>query len=61
MLVLMQKWTKYKPYRCLSMQGFGEYHYKYASGREGDSFVTGFSARKLSMFTSMKGMFRQEN
>lgn len=29
-----------------SIVGFGRYHYKYASGREGDSFVTGFSPRK---------------
>ncbi len=26
--------------------GFGSYHYKYASGREGDWFLTGFSPRK---------------
>jgi hypothetical protein len=26
--------------------GFGSYHYKYASGREGDSCLTGFSSRK---------------
>lgn len=26
--------------------GFGKYHYKYASGREGEYFVTGFSPRK---------------
>lgn len=29
-----------------SIVGFGRYHYKYASGREGDFFVTGFSPRK---------------
>lgn len=29
--------------------GFGEYHYKYASGREGDSLATGFSPRKTSL------------
>jgi len=29
-----------------SMIGFGQYHYKYASGHEGDSFLTGFSPRK---------------
>jgi hypothetical protein len=29
-----------------SMIGFGSYHYKYASGREGDSFIAGFSPRK---------------
>ncbi len=26
--------------------GFGEYRFRYASGREGDWFVTGFSPRK---------------
>jgi hypothetical protein len=26
--------------------GFGKYHYKYDSGREGDSFATGFAIRK---------------
>ena len=29
--------------------GFGSYHYKYESGREGDIFLTGFSPRKQSM------------
>ena len=29
-----------------SMIGFGTYHYRYASGREGDWFITGFSSRK---------------
>ena len=32
-----------------SIVGFGSYHYKYASGREGDWFVTGFSPRKQSL------------
>lgn len=29
-----------------SMVGFGSYHYRYASGREGDWLLTGFSPRK---------------
>ena len=29
-----------------SMVGYGSYHYKYASGQEGDYFITGFSPRK---------------
>src|SRR5947209_17997934 len=29
-----------------TMVGFGEYHYVYASGHEGDTFLTGFSPRK---------------
>jgi hypothetical protein len=29
-----------------TMVGFGEYHYRYASGHEGNTFLTGFSPRK---------------
>lgn len=29
--------------------GFGEYHYRYESGREGDSAVTGFIPRKTNL------------
>ena len=32
-----------------SIVGFGTYHYKYESGREGDMFLTGFSPRKQNM------------
>ena len=32
-----------------SIIGFGDYHYKYESGREGDMFLTGFSPRKQSL------------
>jgi hypothetical protein len=32
-----------------SIIGFGSYHYKYKSGREGDWFLTGFSPRKQSL------------
>ena len=32
-----------------SIIGFGQYHYKYESGREGDMLITGFSPRKTSL------------
>jgi hypothetical protein len=32
-----------------SIVGFGSYHYKYKSGREGDWFLTGFSPRKQNL------------
>ena len=32
-----------------SLIGFGRYHYRYASGREGDWFVTGVSPRKQAL------------
>jgi len=38
-----------------SIIGFGSYHYKYESGREGDSILTGFSPRKqnISIYTNV--------
>ena len=32
-----------------SIVGFGSYHYKYASGQEGDWFLVGFSPRKQNI------------
>jgi len=32
-----------------SIVGFGSYHYKYESGREGDMIITGFSPRKQNL------------
>ena len=32
-----------------SMVGFGDHHYHYASGREGDTFVIGFAPRKQDL------------
>ena len=32
-----------------SIVGFGHYHYKYASGRENDWFLSGFSPRKQDL------------
>lgn len=36
-----------------NMIGFGHYHYRYKSGREGDSFVVGFSPRKQNLVLYM--------
>jgi len=44
---LMSKATSQPPKMWgTSIVGFGSYHYKYESGREGDCCLTGFSARK---------------
>jgi hypothetical protein len=49
-LELMQQVTGTEPERWGStIVGFGRYHYKYASGREGDWFLTGFSPRKQNL------------
>jgi len=37
--------------------GFGSYHYQYASGREGDWFLTGFSSRKQAISVYMVAEF----
>jgi len=44
---LMTRATKQQPKMWgPSIVGFGSYHYRYESGREGDSCLTGFSSRK---------------
>ena len=49
-LELMKKVTGQKPEMWGdSIIGFGSYHYTYASGREGDWFLTGFSPRKQNL------------
>ena len=40
--------------------GFGEYHYHYASGREGDSMITGFSPRKAALSIYIMSGFDRE-
>jgi hypothetical protein len=46
-LEMMKEVTKEEPKMWgPSIVGFGTYHYKYASGHEGDCCVTGFSPRK---------------
>lgn len=42
-----------------SMIGFGKYHYRYASGREGYSFLTGFSPRKQNLTIYLAYGFEQ--
>ena len=59
-LGLMQKATRAKPKIWgSSIIGFGDYHYVYASGREGDWFLTGFSPRKQNLTLYVMGGFAQ--
>jgi hypothetical protein len=61
-LELLKKCTKSEPSMWgLSIVGFGNYHYKYASGREGDWFKVGFSPGKQNMtLYIMTGFSRHE-
>lgn len=43
-----------------SIIGFGSYHYKYASGREGDAPLTGFSPRKRDLTLYMMPGFERD-
>ena len=48
-LAMMERITGHKARMWgTSIVGFDSYHYKYASGREGDSAITGFSPRKTA-------------
>ena len=50
LLEIMKQITKAGPKMWgSSIVGFGSYHYKYASGREGDWPVVGFSPRKQNL------------
>ena len=49
-LEMMKKITKEEPKMWgPSIIGFGKYHYKYASGHEGDMCMAGFSPRKEAL------------
>ena len=44
---LMREWSGFEPKMWgPTIIGFGSYHYKYASGHEGDAPIIGFSPRK---------------
>src|SRR5262249_13205268 len=60
---LMTRATRHQPKMWgTSIVGFGSYHYKYESGREGDSCLTGFSSRKsnISIYLTAGALARQE-
>lgn len=49
LIELMQEWTGFEPQMWgPTIIGFGSYHYKYASGHEGDAPLLGFSPRKAA-------------
>ena len=55
---IMAKATGSKPKMWgSSIVGFGSYYYRYASGREGDWFTTGFSPRKQNLTLYVMGGF----
>jgi hypothetical protein len=56
-VAMMTSITKEQPIMWgTAIIGFGKYHYKYASGHEGDSCIIGFSPRKqnITLYVSAK-------
>lgn len=50
LISLLKKVTRSEPKMWgPSIVGFGSYHYKYESGRQGDSCLTGFAIRKSEL------------
>lgn len=55
-IAMMQKTAKTEPKMWGdSIIGFGDYHYHYASGREGDWFIIGVSPRKQNITLYVMG------
>ncbi|MBX3252766.1 MAG: DUF1801 domain-containing protein [Chitinophagaceae bacterium] len=55
LIELMREWSGFEPRMWgPTIIGFGSYHYKYASGHEGDAPLIGFSPRKaeFSLYVS---------
>ncbi|MBE9462200.1 DUF1801 domain-containing protein [Dyadobacter subterraneus] len=49
LIELMQQWSGFEPKMWgPTIIGFGSYHYKYATGHEGDAPILGFSPRKAA-------------
>ncbi len=63
LITLYEKVTGQKPVMWSTMVGFGSYHYKYESGREGDIFVVGFAPSKvgITLYTMAGYKDQQEN
>jgi hypothetical protein len=58
LIELMRKWSGFEPKMWgPTIIGFGSYHYKYASGHEGDAPIVGFSPRKaqFSLYVTVPG------
>lgn len=61
LLELFKSITKEEPVMWgPSIIGFGEYHYKYDSGREGDFLISGFSPRKAALTLYLMGCMENE-
>jgi Domain of unknown function (DU1801) len=49
LITIMSRIMDCEPVLWCKTIGFGKYHYRYESGREGDSFILGFSPSKVGI------------
>jgi hypothetical protein len=60
-LNLMREVTRIEPVLWVgNIIGFGSYHYKYASGHEGDACLIGFSPRKQNLVLYVLSGFKNQ-
>jgi hypothetical protein len=57
---MMTRVTGEKPKLWGSIVGFGQYHYKYATGREGDTLLLGFAPRAKEFSIYLMGSYFPE-
>jgi len=55
LIAMMGEVTGEPPVLWGTMVGFGQYHYRYASGHEGDTFLIGFAPRKAAFSLYLMG------
>lgn len=62
LIELMSEVTGEPPVLWGTMVGFGQYHYRYPTGHEGDAFLVGFAPRKAAFSIYLMGTyFPEEN
>ena len=60
LISLMSEVSGEPPVLWGTMVGFGQYHYRYETGHEGDSFLVGFAPRKAEFSIYLMGTYFPE-
>ncbi|MCR6634949.1 DUF1801 domain-containing protein [Devosia sp.] len=60
LIALMSEVSGELPVLWGTMVGFGQYHYRYETGHEGDSFLVGFAPRKTEFSIYLMGTYFPE-
>lgn len=60
LISLMSEVSGEQPVLWGTMVGFGQYHYRYETGHEGDSFLVGFAPRRAEFSIYLMGTYFPE-